>query len=146
MIIVFFRTIWAAYFWWDRSAETSLHHPFETSNYLEFSADQKFDQSVCWPLPRCPLAWFMPRQSAPWSTTLTSRGSTPILSVPCWLRWARVYRDYILGSYFSWHSWYKSCVRMVGQGKQKDFHYSLSTNRNLLHHLFHKIDQYYHIY
>ena len=35
---------------------------------------------------------------------------------------------------FSQHSWYKSYVRMVRQGGHLDFHYSLSTNRFLLHH------------
>ena len=29
----------------------------------------------------------------PWSTTLISRGNTTILTVPCRLRWARVYKD-----------------------------------------------------
>ena len=41
-------------------------------------------------------------------TTLTFRGSTPILSVPCWVRLVRVYRDHIIDSHFSWQSWYKS--------------------------------------
>ena len=120
-------------------------HSLVTSNLLEFSVDQEFDQPVCWPLPLPPLAWLMPPQSTPppWSTTLTSQGRTPILSVLCRLCWARVYIDHIIDSYFSWHSWYKSYVGMVGKGGQKDCHHSLSTSRNLLH-LRHKIHQYYH--
>ena len=119
-----------------------MHRPFVTSNHVQFTVDQKFDQSICWLPPLRPLAWLMPPQSAPWSTILISRGSTPILTVPCRLRWARVYRDRIIDSYFSWHSWYKSYVRMVGQGGEKDSHYSLNTNRNLRHHLPHKKDQF----
>ena len=53
---------------------------------------------------------------------------------------------HIIDRYFSLHIWYKSYVRMVGQGGQKDYHYSLSTNLNCLHHHPHEIDQYYHKY
>ena len=36
--------------------------------------------------------WCFPNQPA-WSTTLTFRGSTPIITVPCRLRWIPNYRD-----------------------------------------------------
>ena len=69
-----------------------MNHPFVTLYHLETSVDQDFIQSVCWLLRPRPMVWLMPPQSAPWSTTLTSRGSTPTLGVPCCLSWVRVYK------------------------------------------------------